>query len=36
MIEITSNPTIRSAICRAHEERGKAVARIWGWIMGSR
>ena len=36
MIEMTTNPAAARAFQRAHDARGKAVARIFSWLFGSR
>lgn len=36
MIEMSANPSIQTAIRRAHEERSKVVHQIWIWVFGSR
>jgi hypothetical protein len=33
MIEATSNPSARSAMNRAHEERAQAMRDAWNWLF---
>lgn len=36
MIEISAQGRTREAIQKAHDERGKMVARAWSWLFGGR
>ena len=36
MIEATTNPLTVRAFQRAHLERSKAIANVFGWLFGSR
>ena len=35
MLEATTNPTTRTAMQRAHEERAQAMRDAWRWLFHS-
>jgi len=35
MIEATTNPAARNAMKKAHAERARVVASMWGWLFNT-